>query len=95
MKIIRYAVRDWIGGPRLPEPLVNHDATGTRLEFYYDSAEGAIAEPDTLEMFDHAARFIEEGTPVRLSNRAGIGTMGSRKHDGIGFVSVIFEILPT
>ncbi len=87
---IGYALRIYVGGGELPLPVVTE--SGRVLTFEYDSSDRRRTSPDYAECFAEAARFIQEGSPVRCSNRAGVGTKGTRLAEGIGKVGVTFTV---
>ncbi|OWL98944.1 hypothetical protein CBQ26_00360 [Deinococcus indicus] len=60
----------------------------TYLTFHFDSTKCRRSSYSFEEAFRDAAAYIETGTPVRKSDRAGRGTKGTRLIDGIGAVSL-------
>jgi hypothetical protein len=90
---IGYALRIYMAGEELSLPTVEVAEPGkTVLSFFYDSTKARRSEPDAVEAFAEAGRYIVEGTPVRKTNRAGVGTAGTRLSAGIGAVSVEFYV---
>jgi len=73
-----------LAGEDLSEPEVREMNHGMKLSYYYDSTKSRRDDPDYFEAFEKALLYINEGTPVRTTNRAGIGTKGTRLVEGIG-----------
>lgn len=91
---VGYALRQELAGEDLSEPHVIQSvrAGQTVLLFGYDSTKSRRDDPDFAEAFRLAARYVAEGTPVRLTNRAGAGTKGTRLVAGLGQVTVRFAV---
>lgn len=90
---IGYALRIYMAGEELSLPTVEEARDRkTVLRFSYDSTKAQRSAPDVAEGLAEAARYIVEGTPVRKTNRAGVGTIGTRLSAGIGPVGVEFRI---
>ena len=89
---IGYALRIYVAGEELPLPDVIETEQGTMLTYDYDSADRRRTAPHYAECFEEAARFIVDGSPVRVSNRAGVNTRGTRLVKGIGKVGVTFAV---
>ncbi len=80
-----YAFRASLAGESLSEPTVMQNVEyRTVLEYDYDSTKSQRDDPDFDAAFLLAHRYIEEGTPVRKTDRAGKGTQGTRLVEGIG-----------
>jgi len=79
-----YALREMLAGEDLSEPDAYGADQGMRLSYYYDSTKSRRDDPDYFAAFEKALLYINEGTPVRTTNRAGIGTKGTRLVEGIG-----------
>lgn len=76
-----------LAGEKLSEPEVTvfkkADTSGTTvLEFYFDSTKCRGSHFDRA--FDDAASFVFSGSPIRGTNRSGMGTKGTRLAKGIG-----------
>jgi hypothetical protein len=80
-----YALRATLAGESLSDPTVALcEDHRTVLEYGYDSTKSQRDDPDFDAAFLLAHRYIEEGTPVRKTDRAGQGTQGTRLVEGIG-----------
>lgn len=93
---IGYALRQWLRGNDLSLPLAQIGTlwganTSTQLFFNYDSSD--CYGEHVQEAFDAAALYVEEGSPVRKTDRAGVGTAGTSLCQGIGPVGVVFHVL--
>ena len=84
-KAIGYAFRARIRGEEISEPTVlqNTGRNGTVLEFSYDTTKTRSDDPDLIAAFDEAATYIELGSPIRKTDRAGKGTKGTRLVEGL------------
>ena len=82
---IGYAFRARIRGEELSDPVVlqNTGRAGTVVELSYDTTKTASDDPDLIAAFDDAATYIELGTPIRKTDRAGKGTKGTRLVEGL------------
>jgi len=91
---IGYALRQELAGEDLSDPHViqSFRAQQTILLFGYDSTKSQRDDPDFEQAFLLALRYIVEGTPVRSTNRAGVGTKGTRLVEGIGKCRVEFAV---
>ena len=91
---IGYALREFLNGERLSEPLkVKHKGNGrTIVYYYYDSTRSTVDSPDFVEVFEKAAQYVVEGSPVRKTDWAGPGTAGTRLAQGIGEVRARFMV---
>lgn len=89
-----YALREHLVGEplSLPRVALSPDPNVTILEFEYDSTTSKRSDPDFFEAFDAAMDYIEEGSPVRTTDRRGPGTAGTRLVDGIGPVGMRFFV---
>ena len=96
-----YAFQSTLAGPELPAPDVNWmEAAGrvgiavtfTLLVFAYDARLSTRTAPDYAEAFAKAREYIQNGTPVRATNRAGNGTEGTRLVEGIGTANLSFYV---
>jgi hypothetical protein len=87
-----YALREVLAGEDLSEPEVTAFPRSVQLAYHYDSTKSRRDDPDYLSAFEKAARYIEEGTPVRRTNRAGAGTKGTRLVEGIGTRKITFYL---
>lgn len=88
-----YALRVHVAGEDLGEPeSVTHRAGQTVLRYWYDSTKAQRSDPDPQHAFQVAAEYMFEGTPVRRSNKAGPGAMGTRLIEGIGPVALAFSV---
>ncbi|GAB4453446.1 MAG: hypothetical protein OHK0029_06280 [Armatimonadaceae bacterium] len=88
-----YALRIYLGGEDLSEPtVVSLPGQPTVALYRYDSTKAIRSEPDIAEAVCVARHYLEEGTPVRTTNRAGEGTRGTRLVDGLGPVRVDFAV---
>jgi hypothetical protein len=88
-----YALKEVLAGEDLSEPEVRESINCMRFIFYYDSTKSRRDDPDLMQAFEKAERYIEEGTPVRKTNRAGYGTRGTRLVEGIGPRKVEFYLM--
>lgn len=91
---LNYAMVTYVGVPELAPTRVVHGLTYTILEYDTDSRDRRRTDPDYSEAFAEAARYIDEGSPVRKTNRAGVGTLGTRLCKGIGSVGLKVEVYP-
>jgi hypothetical protein len=94
---IGYALREVLHGDRLSEPrmMVFASPSGslyTVLEYDYDSNTIISSQPDPPRAFERASQYIVEGSPLRLTDRSGPGTAGTRLVQGIGPVRVTFSV---
>jgi hypothetical protein len=60
------------------------DSPFTVLCFTWNSQSSIRTEPDYHWAFEVAASYIQRGSPVRQTDRAGVGTRGTRLVEGIG-----------
>ena len=78
-----YALRAEMRGERLSDPEVVDWGT---LHYWYDSTKSR--SDDTWQAADRALTvapdYIQNGTPVRKTNRGGVNTAGTRLVEGIG-----------
>lgn len=91
-----YALKIYVGMAPLDAPRVTHGGNYSIIEFDTDSTPGnrTRTAPNYVEAFTEAAKYVQEGSPVRVSDRAGVGTAGTRLVAGIGTVGVKFEVHP-
>lgn len=89
-----YALREVIRGEELSAPgKITRKGDGkTIARFGYDNTKTRSDDPDEARAFCLAAQYIREGSPVRKTDRAGVGTKGTRLCEGIGSVSVAFWV---
>ena len=66
----------------------------TAIDYSYDSTKSRRDDPDFQQAFENAARYIQEGTPIRTTNRAGAGTAGTRLVEGIGPCQIVIDVDP-
>ena len=64
----------------------------TTLIFSYDSTKSRRDDPDFLGAFIRAVEYIHNGTPIRKTDRAGVGTKGTSLVKGIGPCEVTFWV---
>lgn len=91
---LNYAMATYVGVEELTATRVVHGKTYSIMEFDTDSRERRRTAPDYSEAFREAERFIREGSPVRKTNRAGVGTEGTRLCEGIGEIGLKVEVYP-
>lgn len=92
---IGYALAANLAGGALSDPeTVLIGAGSTRITYAYDATKSRRDDPDYEGALCAAAQMIVTGSPVRKTNRAGAGTMGTRLVDGIGPCAVTFEVDP-
>lgn len=91
---IGYALRQEIRGEELSEPLSIKRTKGGRTiaRFGYDSTKTRSDDPDETLAFELAAQYVREGSPVRKTNRAGVGTVGTRLCEGLGNIEGLSNI---
>jgi hypothetical protein len=90
---IGYALRALLAGEDLSEPQVACIRSGqTVLDYAYDSTKSRRDDPPFAEAFDCARQLVQEGSPIRQTNRTGAGTRGTRLVEGIGPVGVTFSV---
>lgn len=77
-----------MNGESLGEPESVTFGDETVLEFLFDSTKCHRSSYSFEEALTQAAWYIMDGTPIRSTNRAGPGTMGTRLIDGLGDVPV-------
>ena len=89
-----YALREHlVGDPlSLPRVALSTEPDTTILEFEYDSTKSKRSDPDYFEAFDAAMDYIEEGSPIRTTDRRGPGTQGTRLVEGIGPIGMRFLV---
>lgn len=89
---IGYALREEVRGEDLTFHL--HTAPDGRsvLHFHYDWTKSRSDDPDIGAAIAKAIHYLREGTPIRLSDRAGAGTKGTRLVEGIGDYGVQFTV---
>ncbi|GGB68750.1 hypothetical protein [Deinococcus soli (ex Cha et al. 2016)] len=82
-----------MNGETLGEPVsMVFTPASTYLTFWFDSTKCHRSSYSFEEAFAEAARMIEQGTPVRTTNRAGAGTAGTRLVQGIGPVALTLSL---
>ena len=91
---VGYALREVLCGEELGAPhiLRSYSAQQTILICAYDSSEFIRSAPDFAFAFEKAGVYVVEGSPLRITNRAGAGTMGTRLVQGIGRCKVDFAV---
>ena len=93
-----YALRSTLAGEDLSDPSIFRlfDDRGscafTVLEYSYDSTKSRRDDPDFALAFDMAQTMIFSGSPMRTTDRAGIGTKGSRLVEGIENCNITFYV---
>ena len=89
-----YALRSTLCGEDLSEPHIiqSHRAGQTVLLFSNDSTKSRRDDPCFHTAFSVAREFVQYGSPIRTTNRAGIGTRGTRLVSGIGAATVRFAV---
>ena len=58
--------------------------TFTLLEYAFDASRTIRTDPDSTAAFAAARQYILEGTPIRATDREGVGTRNTRLLEGIG-----------
>ena len=58
--------------------------TLTLLEYAFDASRTIRTDPDPTAAFSLARQYILEGTPIRTTDREGVGTRNTRLLEGIG-----------
>ena len=93
---LNYAMKIYVGMEPLKASRITHGDRYTIIEYDTDTTPDnrTRTRPDYAEAFAEAAKFVQEGSTVRVSNRAGQGTKGTRLVSGIGTVGVKFEVHP-
>lgn len=82
-----------MNGETLSDPVsLIFTPASTYLTFWFDSTKCHRNSHSFEEAFTEAAAYIEQGTPVRRSNRAGPGTQGTRLIQGIGPVALTLSL---
>lgn len=69
--------------------------TVTLLEYAFDARRSIRTDPDPIAAFAAAQDYIRQGTPLRTTDREGVGTKNTRLLNGIGGgvpVSVLFYV---
>ena len=90
---IGYSLRIYVAGEELGDPqLVSAPGAPTVALYAYDATKARRSDPNIAEALKVAIGYIADGSPVRRSDRAGIGTRGTRLVQGIGPVAVTFAI---
>ena len=93
---IGYALREIVHGESLSEPDVKHfldaGSGSTELTFHYDSTSSCSENPDFWLAFELAWLYVQKGSPVRVTNRSGPNTKGTRLVQGIGDCEASFYI---
>jgi hypothetical protein len=79
-----YALREVLSGEDLSGPSLHAENNYSKLSYYYDSTKSRRDDIDYIEVFTKSLTYIEHGSPIRKTNRAGIDTKGTRLVDGIG-----------
>lgn len=83
---IGYAFKARIRGEELSDPtpiFADNGSPRTILEYSYDSTKTRSDDPDFFAAFDEAETYMQLGTPIRATDRAGRGTKGTRLVEGI------------
>jgi hypothetical protein len=82
-----YALTETLRGEELSLPTVARYGEGadgiTDLRYRYDSDTSIRTAPDHRRAFEVASVYLVQGTPVRTTDRAGIGTRGTRLVEGL------------
>jgi hypothetical protein len=94
-RLIGYAFREVLAGEEVradwAEGQVVDMGDGSWIfPFFYDATKSRRDDPDVRLACQKAATYLAEGTPVRKTNRAGEGTKGTRKFEGVGATKAIF-----
>lgn len=90
---IGYALRIYMAGEELSLPrVVSAPGQPTVAVYGYDSTKSRRSEADPIEALQVAVSYISEGSPIRRTNRAGVGSRGTRLVQGIGQVAVSFAV---
>ena len=90
---IGYSLRIYMAGEELGDPQVTSAPGAPTVALYaYDATKARRTDPNIFEALKVAVGYIAEGSPVRRSDRAGIGTRGTRLVEGIGPVAVTFAV---
>lgn len=96
-----YAFQATLNGPELSAPTAARveppagsgvRAAFTLVEFAYDACLSGRTAPDYAEAFAKAREYVQGGTPVRTTNKAGSGTQGTRLVEGLGAVNLSFYV---
>ena len=96
-----YAFQATLNGPELSAPVAARvdppagsgiRAAFTLVEFAYDARLSGRTAPDYVEAFAKAREYVQDGTPVRTTNKAGSGTHGTRLVEGLGVVNLSFYV---
>lgn len=94
---VGYALKATLAGEELSEPTcclracIPLKCWLTVLDFAYDSRTSIRTSPDIAQALLTAARRIQEGTPVRKTDR--VGPAGTRLIAGIGRCRIEFELI--
>jgi hypothetical protein len=86
---LRAIIRGEQGGLSLPQVSTN-DCRMCVIDYFYDESKTASDDPQVEKCFEIAARYIQEGSYLRKTNKEGPGTKGTRLVDGIGPCKVEF-----
>lgn len=90
---VGYALAKNLRGETLGEPEnVTRKHGVTSFECYYDSTKARAWNFD--EAIEEAVEFILEGTPVRITNRSGPNTQGTRLVEGVGASARVYVDAP-
>ena len=76
--------RDKSDGPIEGHHFYMYPCWTTVLVYRFDSSKARETDPDYGAAFDAARRIIVRGTPVRRTDKEGVGTKGTRMIQGIG-----------
>jgi hypothetical protein len=93
-----YALRTTINGESLSDPSecvqrrTSDNKPVTVIYYGYDSTKSRRDDCHTVEAFELAKEYIRDGSPIRMTDRAGAGTRGTRLCPGIGEVGVTFSV---
>lgn len=90
-----YALRQILAGESLSDPyntVTNYTDGVITVVYSYDSTKSQRDDPDFATAFDLAAQYIQWGTPIRTTNRAGANTKGTKLIEGVGSLNIEFFV---
>ncbi len=84
-----YALKEVVRGEELSEPTSvryedENGACETVITYDYDSTKSRSDDPDYALAAEKIRQYIQKGTPIRETDRAGQGTKGTRLVEGLG-----------
>lgn len=91
---VGYGLKEALAGDTLVVTNImrSYDAQQTILICEYDSSQSLRTFPDAGYALHLAAQYVQDGTPLRVSNRSGAGTKGTRLVSGLGVCDVAFAV---